>query len=117
MLEAGTTVRLMATVLALVTLRAAADAGPQTMWVALGPTTTDLVFIEGRDAARLLSARRPPPVEAGSAAERQLLDYCSNGEVQRSGAEKGLVSYALGAIICLALDKAADRVPAELAKY
>lgn len=111
------TVRLMAAVLAFVTLGAAADSGPQTVWVALGPTTTDLVFIEGRDAARLLSERRPPPVEAGSSAERQLLDYCSNGEAQRTAAEKGLVTDVLGAIVGLALDKAADRVRAELAKY
>jgi hypothetical protein len=117
MFEARKTVRLVTAVLALVTLPAAAESGPQTVWVALGPTTTDLIFIEGRDAARLLSERRPPPVEVGSSAERQLLDYCSNGEAQRTSAEKGLVSYVLGAVVGLALDKAADRVRAELAKY
>src|SRR5579871_157827 len=102
---------------ALAAAGARADGGPQTIWVALGPTTTDLQFIEGRDAERLLAERRPPPVEPGSAAERQLLSYCANGETQRTSAEKGLVTEVLGAIVSLALDKAADRVRAELAKY
>jgi hypothetical protein len=95
-----------------------AENGPQTVWVALGPTTTDLMFIEGRDAERLLADRRPPPVDPGGAAERQLVAYCASGETQRtSAAEKGLVTDLLGAVIGLALDKAADRVRAELAKY
>jgi hypothetical protein len=96
---------------------ARADGGPQTVWVALGPTTTDVAFIEGRDAERLLAERRPPPVDAGGAAERQLVSYCANGETQRTAAEKGLVTELIGAVVGLVLDKAADRVRAELAKY
>jgi hypothetical protein len=117
MTEPRTALRAIAVILAFAGVRADAESGPQTVWVALGPTMTDLIFIEGRDAARLLAERRPPPVEAGSAAERKLLDYCSNGEAQRAAAEKGLISDVLGAIVGLALDKAADRVRAELAKY
>lgn len=96
---------------------ARADGGPQMVWVTLGPTTTEFVMIEGRDAERLLSERRPPPVDANGASEKDMIAYCANGETQRQVAEKGLVSDVLGAIVGLILDKAADRVRAELAKY
>jgi hypothetical protein len=98
-------------------MAARGDPAPQTVTVALGPTTTRFTFIEGRDAARALGERRPAPVEPESASERQLVAYCSNGEPQRAAAEKGLMTDLLSAAVGLVLDKAAERIRAELARY
>ena len=93
------------------------DAPPQTVAVTLGPVTTELVFMEGRDAARLLGERRVPSADPEGASERQLLAYCSAGEPQRVASEKGFVFDALSTLVTVALDKAAEKVRAELAKY
>jgi hypothetical protein len=93
------------------------DTPPQTVAVTLGPTTTQIVLIEGRDAARLLGEWRPPSADADGASERQLLAYCSAGEAQRVASDKGLIYDALSTLVTLVLDKAADKVRAELAKY
>jgi hypothetical protein len=52
-----------------------------------------------------------------AASERQLVAYCSNGEAQRSSSGKGFLTEMLSAAVTFVLDKAADRVRAELAKY
>ena len=95
----------------------AADAPPRTFTMALEPTTTQLLFIEGRDAARMLADQRPPPATADSAGERALVAYCSNGEPQRAFTEKGFVTSIATAIIKLVIAEAAERVHAELSKY
>lgn len=95
----------------------AADAPPRTFTLALEPTTTQLLFIEGRDAARMLAERRPPPAAADSVGERELVAYCSDGEAQRAYAEKGFITNIATAIIKLILGEAAEHVRAELTKY
>ena len=81
------------------------------------PTTAEFQFIDGRDAARLLGDRRPASVDPQDAAERQLLAYCSNGETQRVSADKGFLTDVVSVVVGFVLDKAAERVRSELAKY
>jgi hypothetical protein len=95
----------------------AAEVPSRTFTVALEPTTTQLLFIEGRDAARMLADRRPPPAAADSAGERELVAYCSNGEPQRAYAEKGFITNIATAIVQLVIAQAAEHVRAELTKY
>jgi hypothetical protein len=109
--------RIAVLLLALGAAAARGETPPQTLSVVLGPTSTRLTFIEGQDAARLLGERRPPAVAVDSASERELVAYCSNGEPQRTQAEKGFVADLLSAVVGLVLDKTADRVRAELARY
>jgi hypothetical protein len=110
--------RVAATALLLVLAGAAqGDAPAQTVPVVLAPTTAQFYFIEGRDAARLLGNWRPPSVDADGASERQLLAYCSAGEPQRAAGERGFVTDVLSTLFSFALDKAAERVRAEIAKY
>jgi hypothetical protein len=90
---------------------------PQTVAVTLGPAAAQIVLIEGRDAARLLGEWRAPPADANDASERQLLAYCSAGEPQRIASDKGLVFDILSTLVTVVLDKAAEKVRAELAKY
>lgn len=98
-------------------MASAADAPPRTFTVALEPTTSQLLFIEGRDAARMLAERRPPPAAADSAGERELAAYCSNGEPQREFAQRGFITNIATAIVQLVLSQAAEHVRAELTKY
>ena len=98
-------------------LARAGDATPPTVTVIFEPATTQLQFIEPRDAARLLAERRPAPVNADGAAERELLAFCANGEPQREFQEKGFALNVATAIYQVVLVKAAEKVHAELAKY
>jgi hypothetical protein len=95
----------------------AAAAGAETVTIALPATQTELTLIEGRDAVRLLAGPRIAAVDANGTAERALIEFCSNGEAQRSVADKGLITEFLGQILSLTLEKAADRIRAEVAKY
>lgn len=90
---------------------------PPTLLVTPPPTAAQLRFIEGRDAVRVLGERRPVPVDPESASERQLQAYCSNGEAQRAAADKGFLTDVVSAILAFVLDKAAERVRSELARY
>jgi hypothetical protein len=93
--------------------RAVAEVVP----MALAPTGAQLVFVEGRDSVRLLGDQRLTLVDPASAGERQLQAYCSNGETQRGAAEKGFVNDIISTIYSLVIDRVAERVKAELAKY
>lgn len=92
-------------------------ASAETVTIALPAMQTELTFIEGRDASRLLPDRRLQTVDPNSPAERALVEFCSNGEAQRTAGEKGLISEFFGQILNLTLEKVAERVRAEIAKY
>ena len=96
---------------------AASPVAAETVTIPLPPMQTELTFIEGRDAARLLAGHRIQSVEADSVAERALLAFCSNGEAQRAGADKGIIMEFFGQLLSITLEKVADRVRAEIGKY
>jgi hypothetical protein len=85
--------------------------------IQLAPTQSQLMMIEGRDAARSLTDSRLKAVDADGAAERALVAYCANGEAQRTAADKGLVGEFLSQILSVTLEKVSDRIHAEMAKY
>ena len=89
----------------------------ETVVIPLQPTQTELLFIEGRDAARSLPDKRLKLVDPDGAPERELLAFCANGEPQRLTAEKGLVAEFFSQILSVTLEKVADKVRAEMAKY
>ncbi len=89
----------------------------ETVTIPLPPMQTELTFIEGRDAVRLLAERRLQSVDMDSVAERSLVQFCSNGEAQRAATDKGLLMEFFGQILSMTLEKVADRVRAEIAKY
>jgi len=89
----------------------------ETVTIPLPPMQTELTFIEGRDAVRLLAAARVPGLDTDSGAERALIAFCSNGEAQRAGADKGILMEFFGQLLSITLEKVADRVRAEIGKY
>ena len=89
----------------------------ETVTIPLPPMQTELTFIEGRDAVRLLAEHRIQTVDMDSVAERALVGFCSNGEAQRTGADKGIIMEFFGQILSMTLEKVADRVRAEIGKY
>ncbi len=98
-------------------LGAAPTATAESVVIPLAPTQTELVMIEGRDAARSLLDRRLKLVDPDGASERDLLAFCSNGEPQRTAADKGLLTEFLGQILSLTLEKVADKIRTEMGKY
>src|ERR1700741_4726300 len=68
---------------------AGAAEGAERVPVAFSPARTLLVLIPGADATQALSEHQPAGIDAGSAAERELLRDCANGEIQRPQATKG----------------------------
>ena len=59
--------------------------------VAFPPARALLVLIPGADATQALSEHRPASVDASSAAERELLRDCADGEAQRPQASRGFL--------------------------
>ena len=98
-------------------LGAACPAAAETVTIPLPPMQTELTFIEGRDAVRLLAEHRLQTVDMDSAAQRALVAFCSNGEAQRATADKGIIMEFFGQILSMTLEKVADRVRAEIGKY
>lgn len=81
-----------ASALLLVTAWPAGAADPaERMPVVFAPARTQLDLIAGSDAAQALSEHPPANIDANSAAERDLLRDCANGEAQRSQASKGFL--------------------------
>jgi hypothetical protein len=94
----------------------AADPG-QRLPVAFSPARALLVLIPGPDATAALSAHQPPGIDANSAAERELLRDCADGESQRPQATRSfLLSLALQGWRVL-LHPLAVSVKEELQKY
>jgi hypothetical protein len=94
----------------------AADPG-QRVPVAFAPARTLLVLIPGADAAQALSEHQPATIDASSAAERELLRDCANGETQRPQVSKGfLLSFVMQGWRVL-LHPLAVSVQEELRKY
>lgn len=75
--------------LALAALPAGAADAAERVPVAFAPARTLLVLIPGADATQALAEHQPAGIDAGSAAERELLRDCADGETQRPQATKG----------------------------
>jgi hypothetical protein len=94
----------------------AAEPG-QRVPVAFAPARTLLLLIPGADAAQALSEHPPATIDASSAAERELLRDCANGETQRPQVSRGfLLSFVMQGWRVL-LHPLAVSVQEELHKY
>ena len=78
-------------VLGTVLLAGSALAQPARAPITFGPTHAVLTLIPGAEASQALGANRPGLVDAGGAAEAELLRDCGNGESQRVQASKGFL--------------------------
>ena len=100
-----------------VTVGSAGVATAESVVIPLQPTQSELLLIEGRDAARSLADKRLKLVTPDGAAEREMLAFCANGEPQRTTADKSLAAEFFSQFLSVILEKVADRVRAELSKY
>jgi len=94
----------------------AADPG-QRVPVAFPPARAQLVLIAGADATQALSEHRPASVDANSAAERELLRDCADGESQRPQASRGFLWSLVVQGWRVLLHPLAVSVKEELQKY
>ena len=94
----------------------AADPVPRVP-VAFPPARALLVLIPGADATQALSEHRPAGIDANSAAERELLRDCADGESQRPQATRGLLWSLVVQGWRVLLHPLAVSVKEELQKY
>jgi hypothetical protein len=94
----------------------AAEPG-QRVPIAFPPTRALLVLIPGADATAALAAHQPASIDANSAAERELLRDCANGESQRPQATRGFLLSLVEQGWRVLLHPLAVSVQEELHKY
>jgi len=85
--------------------------------VVFGPSRAQLVLIPGVEAAQALAEHVPAGIDAGSAAERDLLRDCANGETQRARASKGFLWSLAAQGWRVLLHPLAVSIKEELQKY
>lgn len=85
--------------------------------VAFPPTRALLVLVPGTDATQALSEHRLPSIDINSAAERELLRGCADGESQRPQASRGFLWSMVVQGWRVLLHPLAVSVKEELQKY
>ena len=94
----------------------AADPGEHVP-VAFAPARAQLVLIPGASATTALAEHAPPGVDSASAAERELLRDCADGEAQRPQAARGFLLSLVVQGWRVLLHPLAVSVKEELQKY
>jgi hypothetical protein len=103
-------------VLAASSATGAAEPG-QRVPVAFSPARALLVLIPGADATQALSEHRPAGIDANSAAERELLRDCADGQSQRAQTSRGFLLSVVIQGWRVLLHPLAVSVKEELQKY